>query len=479
MAASSVMASVSPNVCSARGQLQVDPVVCSAGPVKPASDFGAMLRGEVQSQQPDPEADVPVAEADADAEAETAVSKPTGGAVSATEPAGEGPAEVAVLEVDRNDTAPVLVTPEAGVEVSADIPLAEELEIGVTVPVAEVAEPNANPAAFEVPEVLIAAVPLGQSSTPQSPESQALNRVLSPVEGARAGATPAVPLATPLVSGQAAEMPVLGLALGDEAGLRGLPSTSVQAATTLAGTPALPAAGANAQLPPAEPTTLMPGTPLAEAVAADIATLSRDIFAAMGGGTEPPRLEGLAAGLTASMPGALEGVAGTSLSAARLDGLSSLSSPVSAANAASPTSALSVMIDTQKGGWAPSLATELLQIRDMGDSRLRINLAPAHLGAIDCELVDTARGIELRVVTDSDAARQLMQDNSQDLRERFAESGLMLADFHCETGADSESSESDGDSGMHGADVIAEDDGKLAQSRTVSTSALRLLDLYA
>ncbi len=174
--------------------------------------------------------------------------------------------------------------------------------------------------------------------------------------------------------------------------------------------------------------------------------------------------------------GHLLGVEGLSASAAlnRADMLST-----TAAASSTAAAALSASIDTQKAGWLPSLAAELIQLRDMGDSRVRINLAPAHLGQINCELTDTARGIELRVVTDSAAARDLMQDNNQDLRQRFEQAGLMLAGFHCETGRGSGRGDAQAEFANTPMSGLGAGDENLAPAQPVTQTGVRLLDLYA
>ncbi len=208
-------------------------------------------------------------------------------------------------------------------------------------------------------------------------------------------------------------------------------------------------------------------------------------FAALGGDLQQSGLASLLAATTAGdgtgLPsvqslGHLLGVEGVSASAAlnRADMLSTTAAANSTAAAA-----LSASIDTQKAGWAPSLAAELIQLRDMGDSRVRINLAPAHLGQINCELTDTARGIELRVVTDSAAARDLMQDNNQDLRQRFEQAGLMLAGFHCETGHGSGRGDAQADFANTSMSGLGAGDDNLAPARPVAQTGVRLLDLYA
>ncbi len=223
------------------------------------------------------------------------------------------------------------------------------------------------------------------------------------------------------------------------------------------------------------------------------ATLPSDFVLASAGRTDMPLADALlqpaTPGLLADAIASLSAQAATSaggseslsvpLVLSRPEGLAGLSGVQTLAAASVPAGAAGAVLDTQEGNWLPQLATDLLQVREQGDSRMRINLAPAHLGMIDCEIMETARGIELRVITESGVARDLLQDNSQDLRQRFQDSGLTLADFHCESdrgGAQAGDRNADavpGQQGQHSDDEI------LAPGMPVATAAVRLLDLYA
>jgi len=223
------------------------------------------------------------------------------------------------------------------------------------------------------------------------------------------------------------------------------------------------------------------------------ATLPSDFVLASAGRTDmlltdamlQPATPGLLADAIASLNALTVTSAGGSeslsvpLALSRPEGLGGLSGVQTLAAAPLSLGAAGAVLDTQEGNWLPQLATDLLQIREQGDSRMRINLAPAHLGMIDCEIMETARGIELRVITESGVARDLLQDNSQDLRQRFQDSGLTLADFHCESdrgGAQAGDRNADaafGQQGQHSDDEI------LAPGMSVATAAVRLLDLYA
>lgn len=156
----------------------------------------------------------------------------------------------------------------------------------------------------------------------------------------------------------------------------------------------------------------------------------------------------------------------------------SLALPLALAGGPLPTMALAV--DSGDGQWLQGMAQDIVQLQEAGESRLRINLAPAHLGSLQVELQQTDLGMELRVLADSASARDLLQAHSADLRQRFAEAGMHLAQFHCGTGSQSQNSGHSGSTAVHGAstgDGAGDDIPTPPVMRPLA--ALRLLDLYA
>ncbi|MEN8718876.1 MAG: flagellar hook-length control protein FliK [Oceanococcaceae bacterium] len=156
----------------------------------------------------------------------------------------------------------------------------------------------------------------------------------------------------------------------------------------------------------------------------------------------------------------------------------SLAMPISLAGGPLPT--IAVAVDGADGQWLQGMAQDIVQLQEAGETRLRINLAPAHLGSLQVELQQTDLGMELRVLADSAAARDLLQSHGADLRQRFAEAGMHLAQFHCGTGGQPQGSAHSGSAAGQASatgDRVGDDIPTPPLLRPLT--ALRLLDLYA
>lgn len=156
----------------------------------------------------------------------------------------------------------------------------------------------------------------------------------------------------------------------------------------------------------------------------------------------------------------------------------SLALPMSLAGGPLPT--IAVAVDGADGQWLQGMAQDIVQLQEAGETRLRINLAPAHLGSLQVELQQTDLGMELRVLADSAAARDLLQSHGADLRQRFAEAGMHLAQFHCGTGGQPQGSSHSGSAAGQASatgDRVGDDIPTPPLLRPLT--ALRLLDLYA
>lgn len=143
-----------------------------------------------------------------------------------------------------------------------------------------------------------------------------------------------------------------------------------------------------------------------------------------------------------------------------------------------------ISLDLSANNWSDEFAKEVFNVRELGDNRIRINVAPAGLGNIDCEIIDTAKGLELRLVTETTAARDLIQESGAALRERFQEAGMNLSAFDCRSGssgshAQGAKSDDRGGGASQNAETTDTRDDNLTNSRKSSTSSDSLISVYA
>lgn len=134
-------------------------------------------------------------------------------------------------------------------------------------------------------------------------------------------------------------------------------------------------------------------------------------------------------------------------------------------------------LDVRQEGWTQGLAADLVQLQQQGGSRMRMILAPEQLGSLECTLIDGANGIELRIVTESPAARELLQQHGHELQSRFAQAGLSLGGFHCDSGP--QSSPREQEEALTFSQPAAADDDSLTPAPTDSGHSAGLLNLYA
>ncbi len=435
-------------------------------------DFAALLRGEAQAEAGG-SGQAPAADGRNE---RTAADHATGkeSAQAAESAVGSRPIEISAAEGTAADfPADPMHPDDAGIsEVDADTPLTAE--DGLAEDRADLLSGLGIPAFSPPPETVMSAPAAAGRPEAGVPAGEGLPATAVPVDTAT--------LLPGAVAANATEklLPTGGIVPEALSGVvpAGVP-TGISPSASLPNTgAAMPQPGAppvvSAHQAPAQPPMLATDTatlPTArvESAAAEEALLAATnrIIDAAANAAVPVAVTAGTDGLVASPP------------MSRLEGLAGVAGAPTLTSGMSPGSAPAATLDTQDKAWMPQLASDLLQIREQGDSRMRINLAPAHLGMIDCEITETARGIELRVITESGAARDLMQDNNQDLRQRFQEAGLTLAGFHCESdsrGANANGSET-GPVATSG--LIAEGDENLAPTMPLSAAAVRLLDLYA
>lgn len=457
-------------------------------------DFGAMLRGEVQGNEGVEEKQAPsTADASAAVDENTVVGTAASTDAAATDGQGvdENAAAEAVSEGQPADSSgasdtPAAASAEAGAEqgesepevvATGSAPSAPSTDVAAagTLPVSG-ADQSETPAADPTltDDAAPSEVPLAAPVAAQVSGAVANNDSTAP--STQRGAVVAAQAMTATVGAKAQVSAPNAQAIVEDGAVA--PSSSTSPASQAAAVAVAKSAADISNIPH------QPGQnqPAGAGAGADLAALMSNTTPAVIPGqiTEGMLADGIGAANVNSL-GNVIGADGLAASHAlgRPEGVAGATSPTSLTGGAAVTAAMTASIDTQKQGWAPSLAAELIQIRDMGDSRMRINLAPAHLGHINCEITDTARGIELRIVTDSNAARDLMQDNNQDLRERFQEAGLMLAGFHCETGTGSAGSDAQDDAGYISSLGRIESDENLAHLPPQPVTGMRLLDLYA
>ncbi len=99
------------------------------------------------------------------------------------------------------------------------------------------------------------------------------------------------------------------------------------------------------------------------------------------------------------------------------------------AGVASPTSALAPAQPTQAVPVADLAQHTVATIRHQGadQAEVRMSLHPAELGALDLQIEQDGKRLELSITVDSDAARRAVNEHMASLRERLGDSGMQLA----------------------------------------------------
>lgn len=216
---------------------------------------------------------------------------------------------------------------------------------------------------------------------------------------------------------------------------------------------------------PSAPDSFAAATDFSELQPAEFQSLIPDALRAMTGGSSTDS-------------GTLDGLESLSLASSSAVTRTAAVLPPAVGAGLSEASGPMAQLDTNADEWVQDLGAELLHIREGGDTRLRLNLAPGHLGSVQFDLAQTEQGIELRVVADSAAARDLLQQHSDTLRERMEQAGLQLAGFHCESGQREQGGES---TAGHRFATGSNDSGDEKSSHVTVRlpDSTRILDLYA